>query len=80
MIENVAWVIVAGFIFSLKVTDITWPVGTPVASFAGMVETTNGHSPSVPMKSSFLHPASRIIDPMAMAAKSFVVFICLLFE
>ena len=34
--------IVAGFIASLKVALITWPIATFVAPFAGIVDTTTG--------------------------------------
>ena len=45
-IIKVEGVMVDGFIFSLKVTVITWFMGTPVAAFAGFVETTVGQTPT----------------------------------
>jgi hypothetical protein len=70
-------VIVEGFICSLKVAVITFVRGTLVAPFIGSVDTTTGHTPTTPTKSSFLHPAKNTIDKIAMAVSSFFFFILL---
>jgi hypothetical protein len=45
-----------GFIIPLKVAVIILLSGTPVARFAGSVDTTSGHTPTVAMNLSFLQP------------------------
>jgi hypothetical protein len=76
--ENEAVVMVAGFIFSLKVTDRIWVIGTPTAKFVGTVDTTIGHTPVLSTKLSFLHPDINAIDTIANAANSLSVFIFLI--
>jgi hypothetical protein len=69
-----AWVIVAGFMASLKVTVIIWLSETPVASFAGVVDITIGHTPGTSTKVSFLHAANRNTDTIARVANSCIFF------
>ena len=66
---------VALFIFSLKVAETTWFKGTPVAPFAGMVDTTTGHKPTFSRYSSFLHPVNKTTNNKAKVANSFLVSI-----
>jgi len=54
---NVAVVIVAAFIGSLKVVEIAWFSGTPVAPFAGTVEVTVGMAPVVNLQTKLLASA-----------------------
>ena len=50
---NVAVVMAAGFIGSLKVAEILWFSGTPVARFAGIVAVTLGMVPVVNVQTKF---------------------------
>lgn len=75
-----AWVIVAGFIFSLKVAVIIWLRGTPVAAFTGLVDTTRGHTPTISTNSSFLHPAIKTTVTIARVVNNFFVFIFFVFK
>jgi hypothetical protein len=70
-----AVLIVAGFIVSLKVAEITWFKGIPTATSAGTVDTTSGHFPIVGKYVSFWHPVIKTTDIKARIATSFNVFI-----
>ena len=56
MTENASGVMVSGFIGSLNVTIMVLSSGTPVARFAGSVDTTSGQTPGFSTNLSFLHP------------------------
>jgi hypothetical protein len=53
---------VAGFMASLNVAEITWLTGTPVAPAAGTVETTAG---ATVVTVSFPHPPTKISKKIA---------------
>jgi hypothetical protein len=71
-------VIVAGFIASLKVTVIFPSSGTPAAEFAGVVDTTIGHTPMASMFWSLQPPKKAATKKAAIAdIHIFFVFIIL---
>jgi hypothetical protein len=78
--ENEPWLIVKGFIFSLKVTAIVVLSGKLVASFAGFVDTTIGQTPIVSTNVSFWHAANIKIATVAQVVIIGIFFNLLCFK
>jgi hypothetical protein len=72
---NEDWLIVAGSISSLKVAVTIWFKGTPEAPSSGLVDSTTGHTPTIPLKPSLAQPEIKAINNNARVGNNFLVFI-----